>query len=106
VGRPAKPLKFEIMRKIDIIKDVVFRAKNPEKTNYQIWPDKFKQVFKYAKVSSIKVHFEGGKNITYIYYFPFNGNVNNSFGGSQGLCSCSKLTQFKSEFKKLKFDKI
>lgn len=90
------------MRKSDLTPRAIFRAKDPEKTNYQIWPDKFKQVFKFARVTSLKPQYISSKKriVTYVYFVPFN-----SWGHIDGLVSCRTLSEFKAEFKHLKFNK-
>lgn len=90
------------MLKSEIIQSAIFRAKSPDKFNYQIELDKRKQIYKHARITSVKTHFlpSLNRNVTFIYYVPFNGNVNGFFNG---LVSCCTLHEFKKHFKKLKF---
>jgi len=93
---------------IDITPNNVFRAKKPSE-NFQKWQDGFKQEFKFCQISSIKKYYSSleNKTVSFVFYFPFNGCLNNNTGNytNKGLCSCEKLTDFKRKFKKLVFDK-
>ncbi len=98
------------MIKADIVHSLIVRAKNTEK-NKQGQRNEYSktthwQYYKFARVTSLKSYYSSieNKTVTYVYYVPFNAYKLGS--NSEGLVSCSTLSEFKKEFKHLKFNKL
>ena len=90
------------MKKLDIVPGLLVRTKDVE-NNYQIEMDKHKLYYRYARVTSIIPQYISSKKriVSYVYFVPTNGVKSYR----DGLVSCRTLSEFKKEFKYIKFYK-